>query len=167
MARDRLVKLRLGLGGAPIPIVPVNSFWGADWGDDGWIVVSDLQGRRVFRVNAETGVQEELPSATGMPSVVPGSRATLLGSRESSLHIPSRREGKVLAITGSDLRYLPTGHITYVDQGALWTVPFGVTARRTRSPRGTPPLAASRTPTPAPGGSVPRAPLAETPRPAR
>jgi eukaryotic-like serine/threonine-protein kinase len=133
LARDRLVKLRLGLAGSPIPIVPVNSFWGADWGDDGWIVVGDLQGRRVFRVNAETGAREELPSVTGVPRVLPRGRAILFGDTRKgtgSLYIPSRGVGRDLAIPGADLRYLPTGHVAYVSRGTLWAVPFELSGLR-------------------------------------
>ena len=39
-ANDKLSKVRLGFAGAPIPIMTVNSFVGANWGDDGWLVVS-------------------------------------------------------------------------------------------------------------------------------
>jgi Tol biopolymer transport system component len=131
MARDRLVKLRLGFAGAPIPIVPVNSFWGADWSDDGWIVVGDLQGRRAFRISAETGAREELPSVTGMPRALPGGRGLLFADRGTGkLYLPSRREGRDLAIRSSDLRYLPTGHIAYVGQGTLWAVPFDLSSLR-------------------------------------
>jgi serine/threonine-protein kinase len=119
-ARDQLSKVRLGFAGAPIPILTVNSFFGADWGEDGWLVVSDLQGRRVLRVNAETGVKEDLHFTMNRPQILPGGRGII---SDTSL-FPARRERRRLIAMGTDARVAPTGHITYAHQGALWAVPF-------------------------------------------
>jgi hypothetical protein len=96
-------------------------------------VVSDLQGRRLFRVNAETGAREELPSVMGVPRVLPRGRAILVSESwrgTGSLYLSSRRERRDLAVPGSDLRYLPSGHIAYVRQAALWAVPFDLSGLR-------------------------------------
>jgi serine/threonine-protein kinase len=120
-ARDQLSKVRLGFAGAPIPILTVNSFFGADWGEDGWIVVSDLQGRRVLRVNAETGAREDLHLMMARPQMLPGGRGIL---SDTSLFRSPRNERRRLIAQGTDARFAPTGHITYAHQGALWAVPF-------------------------------------------
>jgi serine/threonine-protein kinase len=120
-ARDQLSKVRLGFAGAPIPILTVNSFFGADWGDDGWIVVSDLQGRRVLRVNAETGVKEDLHLTMSRPHVLPGGRGVI---SDTSLFPSGGQEPRRLLAAGTDSRFAATGHITYAHQGALWAVPF-------------------------------------------
>ncbi len=132
VAGDQLKKLRVGFGGAPIPVTTVNSFQGADWGDDGWIVVADQQGRRSARVNAETGAREELrpPFRTG--KVLPGSRALL---SDVTVVIPRRHEERALLPTGTDGRYVPTGHIAYALQGDVWAAPFDLgTLRVTGEP---------------------------------
>jgi len=128
LARDQLNKVRIGFAGPPVPITTVNSFIGADWGDDGAIVVSDLQSRRTVRVNAETGAREELQPSMGAPRILPGGRGIISSdpwrSTPGSLFIPERHEVRALLASGSDVRYAPTGHITYAQQGALWAVPF-------------------------------------------
>ena len=120
-ARDQLSKVRLGFAGAPIPITAANSFAGAAWGEDGWIVVADLQGRRAARVNAETGVREDLRPGMHTPSILPGARGII---SDTSFFPPGGRERRRLLTAGTDSRYAPSGHITYAHQGALWAVPF-------------------------------------------
>ncbi len=120
-AHDKLSKVRLGFAGAPIPIMTVNSFVGADWGDDGWLVVSELQQRRVVRVNAETGLTEDLHLSMPRPQVLPGGRGII---SDTSLFLPGSYERQRLLTAGRDARYSPTGHITFAHQGALWAVPF-------------------------------------------
>ncbi|HUF34917.1 MAG TPA: protein kinase, partial [Gemmatimonadales bacterium] len=121
LARDQLSKVRIGFSGSPIPITAVNSFFGAGWGDDGWIVIADLQGRRAARVNAETGVREDLRPGMYTPSVLPGARGIL---SDTILFIPAKQERRRLLAAGTDARYAASGHITYAHQGALWAVPF-------------------------------------------
>ena len=120
-AHDQLSKVRIGFAGGPIPIVTVNSFFAADWGDDGWIVISDLQGRHILRVNAETGAKEELHLTMSQPKALPGGRGII---SDTSLFIGGNHERRRLLATGTDSRYAPTGHISYAHRGALWAVPF-------------------------------------------
>ncbi len=124
-ARDQLSKVRLGFAGSPSPIMTVNSFFGADWGDDGRLVVSDLQGRRVIRVNAETGATEDLHQIMNRPQVLPGGRGII---SDTSLFLPGSQERRRIVAAGTDARYAPTGHITYAHQGELWAVPFDLSA---------------------------------------
>ena len=123
-AHDQLSKVRLGFAGAPIPILTVNSFFSADWGDDGSIVVSDLQGRRVVRVNAETGVKQDLRRMMNHPKALPGGRGII---SDTSLFAAGVEERRRLLAAGTDARYAASGHITYAHQGALWAVPFDLT----------------------------------------
>ena len=84
-AQDRLSKVRPGLAGAPIPITTVNGFMGADWADDGWILLSEQQGRRATRVNPETGAREPLPTMYSLARAFPGGRGILRrGTRRRS-----------------------------------------------------------------------------------
>ncbi|MEP6574661.1 MAG: hypothetical protein ABJD11_18315, partial [Gemmatimonadota bacterium] len=126
-AHDQLSKVRIGLAGSPIPITSVNGFMGGDWGDDGSILISEQQGRRAFRVNAESGAREPLPRMYSMARSLPGGRGIL--SRDPTtlapgVYAPKEDKPKPLAVPGTDLRYAPTGHIVYAHQGALWAVPY-------------------------------------------
>ena len=127
-ARDQVSKVRLGVGGPPVPVVGVNTFFAADWADDGTIVVSDLQGRRVIRVNAETGAREALPYMVRLLDVLPGGRGTIT---DTSLIVPGEAEPRQLLATGSDTRYAPPGHLLFAQRGALWAVPFSLATLQT------------------------------------
>jgi serine/threonine-protein kinase len=122
-AEDQIRKVRIGIPGAPVTVMTVNSFNGADWGDDGWIVVSDMQSRRSVRVNAKTGTLDTLQPPLFRPKVLPGGRGLLSGR---SVMIPRRHQIRTLLAAGSDARYVPTGHLTYAFRGELWAVPFDV-----------------------------------------
>ena len=126
-AHDQLNKVRIGFAGPPIPILTVNSFFAADWGDDGWIVVSDLQGRHTVRVNAETGAKEDLHLTMNRPKVLPGGHGII---SDTSLFLPATNERRRLLTAGTDARYAPSGHITYAHQGELWAVPFDLSKLR-------------------------------------
>ncbi len=121
LVRDQLSKVRIGFAGSPIPITTANSFMNADWGDDGWIVVTDLQGRRSVRINAETGAREDLQIAMANPRVLPGARGIL---SNDSLYIPARHQRRGLLASGTDTHYAPAGFLTYAHRGQLWAVPF-------------------------------------------
>ncbi len=126
-AQDRLSKVRPGLAGAPIPITTVNGFMGADWADDGWILVSEQQGRRATRVNPETGAREPLRTMYSLARAFPGGRGILArdpATLAPAIYVSGERQPRLLAVPGTDLRYAPTGHLTYAHQGALWVVPF-------------------------------------------
>ena len=127
-ARDQVSKVRVGVGGPPVPVVGVNTFFAADWADDGTIVVSDLQGRRVSRINAETGAREELPYMVRLLDVLPGGRGTIT---DTSLIVPGETEPRRLLATGTDTRYAPPGYLLFAQRGALWAVPFSLTKLQT------------------------------------
>ncbi|MBA2627540.1 MAG: protein kinase [Gemmatimonadales bacterium] len=133
-AHDRLSKVRIGLPGSPIPITTVNGFLGGDWGDDGSILISEQQGRRAFRVNAETGAREPLRRMYSIARSLPGGRGIL--SRDPAtlapaVYVPKEEKPKPLGVPGTDLRYAPTGHMIYAHQGALWAVPFDLSRLET------------------------------------
>src|SRR5690606_2243582 len=128
-AQDRLSKVRPSLAGSPIPITTVNGFMGADWSDDGGILVSEQQGRRATRVDAETGAREPLPSLYSIARALPEGRGILArdpATLAPAIYVPGEDQPRPLSVPGTDLRYAPTGHITYAHQGALWVVPFGL-----------------------------------------
>ncbi len=130
LSGDHLMRVRPWFGGAPVPILDVNGFSGtagADWGDDGRIVVTDQQGRRTVRLDPETGTRETITPVAIAPKVLPGGRGILAGNQ---LIIPERHERQTLFASGSGSRYVPTGHLAYVRRSELWAVPFDLGARR-------------------------------------
>jgi len=115
-------------GGAVVTLCDVPVVRGAHWGDDDHIVVST--NRRLLRVPAAGGKPEELPSSgftQRTPYVLPGGQAILYsatsggeGYENARIEVLSlkTRQSKVVG-TGYFPRYLPSGHLTFVRQGAL------------------------------------------------
>ena len=112
--------------------------WGASWAPDDTIVFG--QGPDgIFRVSADGSAPEVLipvdaaigESAQG-PQLLPGGKAALftLGVGgdwdEAQVVVQSLDTGErsVLVEGGSDVRYVPTGHLVYALAGTLLAVPF-------------------------------------------
>jgi len=131
-ARDQLSKVRVGASGPPIPIASVNGFFAADWADDGTITVSDMQGRRVVRVDVATGAREDLRRSLRLLRALPGGRG-LLG--DTLLYLPGEADPRRVLPAGTDVRYAPSGYLTYGQRGAIWAAPFDLgTLRVTGEP---------------------------------
>ena len=120
-ARDQLSKVRMGVSGPPVPITRVNSFFAADWADDGGITLSELQGRRLVRIDPATGAREDLHRAMRLHRSLPGGRGILA---DSNLYLPGDAAPRRVLSGGTDVRYVPAGYLTYWLRGALWAVPF-------------------------------------------
>jgi serine/threonine-protein kinase len=113
---------------------------GASWGEDGNIVLAfGLRG--LFRIPSTGGVPTQLAElAQGeiihrWPQVLPGAKAVLFSAYNSitgldgaTIQVVSLRDGsrKPLIHDGTWGRYLPSGHLVYVDKGKLFAVPFDV-----------------------------------------
>jgi serine/threonine protein kinase/Tol biopolymer transport system component len=121
-------------GGSSETIAPVSSFRGADWGDDGNIVYADRRSG-IWRVSADGGEPELVVRVEGMvaghPELV-GDGKLLFGSlgeesaEQSQIMAATLARGvvKPLNLRGAQPRYLPSGHLVFVDQGRLKAVAF-------------------------------------------
>jgi eukaryotic-like serine/threonine-protein kinase len=140
----RLKKIPVG-GGAPVTLCEADQPFGATWGEDGTILFG--QGSRgIWQVPATGGgapVQairvQEGEQAHG-PQRLPGGGDWVLftlrpanpaswDSARGVVQSTSTGERKVLIEGGTDVRYLPTGHLMYVLRGTVLAVPFDVARR--------------------------------------
>jgi Tol biopolymer transport system component len=128
-------------GGSAIMLCAVNIATGGSWGEDGNIIAA--LGLR--------GVLSRIPSAGGTPTpvtelqngevthrwpqILPGGKAVLftagttdLGADEANIEVVSLTDHhtKTLVRGGTFGRYLPSGHLIYVNRGTLFAVPFDV-----------------------------------------
>jgi serine/threonine-protein kinase len=125
-------------GGAPVPLCETPNPYGASWAEDGRIVFA-IETEGIFQVPAAGGSRELLiridPNEVVFgPRILPGGRAVLftVGDRSgrswdyAKIVVQALESGKriVLDDGGTDVRYLPTGHLVYVRAGTLMAVPF-------------------------------------------
>jgi serine/threonine-protein kinase len=138
---DGKLKKIAAQGGAPVTLCdapfPIR---GASWGDDGNIVAAFNQGSSgLVRVPSGGGTPTEVTRLTGekvetahaWPQVLPGSQAVLFtaygtGYDEAEIAVISLKSGerKTLHRGGFSGRYLPSGHLVYLQQNTLWAAPF-------------------------------------------
>jgi serine/threonine-protein kinase len=127
-------------GGAPVKLCDAVNPWGASWGADDRIVFG--QGAEgIFQVSANGGEKELLirmdseSEAAHGPQILPGGEAVLFTLRsgggpwdDAQIMVQALETGerKVLVNGGTDARYVPTGHLVYVQEGTLLAVPFDV-----------------------------------------
>ena len=114
---------------------------GASWSEDG-AIIANLDSYHLFRVPASGGEPQVIgkPEEHGertwrWPQVLPGSEdvlftglvaATGAAFNSANIEVLSLKSGRVKVVRrGGYLgRYLPTGHLIYFRQGALYGVPF-------------------------------------------
>jgi hypothetical protein len=127
-------------GGAAIALCDAPNPRGGSWGEDGNILAS---------LAAVGGVLARIPSAGGIPTpvtelapgeathrwpqILPGGKAVLLtthtatsgfdGANIEVISLADHRR-KTLQRGGTFGRYLPSGHVVYVNRGTLFAVPF-------------------------------------------
>jgi serine/threonine protein kinase/Tol biopolymer transport system component len=139
-------------GGAPVTLCGVEGVWrGAAWGKDGFII-ANLDNSHLVRVPENGGTPEMLsarPEDHGeqtwrWPQILPGGEYVLFtGSRgpgvgegyeDANLEVLSLKTGKVTVLHrgGYFGRYLPSGHLTYVQRGTLFAMPFDLATLKTR-----------------------------------
>jgi len=126
-------------GGVPVTLCSVDQPRGASWGDDGNLVVALAPLMALSRVPAAGGAPARLTKlAAGevthrWPQVLPGGEAVIFTAspaaviqENAKIEAFSLKTGKtkVLVSGGYYGRYLPSGHIVYVHQGALFGVGF-------------------------------------------
>jgi serine/threonine-protein kinase len=131
-------------GGTPQTVAKATSFGNGSWLPDGTIVFhpADAPGG-LLRISAEGGEPEVLTEILAgedhhaSAQLLPGGDALLFsafstwqGSQDpaspSSINLLSlaTRERTTLLPKGAHARYLPTGHLVYLDGGTLFAVPF-------------------------------------------
>ena len=131
-------------GGPSIKIcdLPERGFFGASWGPDDTIIFATVAG--LWQVSAAGGEPEALTGSSldgtedhyhWWPEVLPDGRSVLFTETPAGSTTATRRiavlslesgESTVLLSGGSNPHYVPTGHLVYGVDGALWTVPFDV-----------------------------------------
>jgi Tol biopolymer transport system component len=138
-AQAKLKKVSVD-GGAPISVSEAGGFArGGSWGEDGNIVFALSVTSALSRVPSSGGTPTPLTElAQGevthrWPQVLPGSKAVLFtaassanGSRTANIEVMSlgSHHRKTLQRGGTFGRYLPSGHLVYVNSGTLFAVPF-------------------------------------------
>ncbi len=131
-------------GGEPSTLCDVpTALRGADWGEDGNIVfgVAGLSG--LARIPATGGGAPQsltTPSGKGeathrWPQILPGGQAILFtghtsgaGFDDANIEVVVLKTGKTKVVQrgGYFGRYLPSGHLVFLHQGALFAVPFNL-----------------------------------------
>jgi serine/threonine-protein kinase len=138
-AGGKLKKVRV-TGGDVVTICDVTLFRGGDWTEDGHIIFAPSSRGALFRVSADGGTPEpftKLNTDAGeithrFPQVLPGG-TVLYTSHTNSVSFdeaqiiaqpPGGRPPKIVIRGGYVARYVPTGHLLYLRNGALLAVPF-------------------------------------------
>jgi Tol biopolymer transport system component len=128
-------------GGTPLTICKVDRSRGASWGPDGTIVLAPSSNSGLFKVSAAGGEPQPLTTLNAeakefthrWPQILPGGREVLFTSHSSNadfgdavLEIVRLDTGvrTVIHRGGSYGRYVPSGHIVYLQQGTLFAAPF-------------------------------------------
>jgi len=151
-AQSKLKKISAE-GGAATVLCELSGNGSGAWGEDGNIVVSLGASTQLFRIPSTGGALTpitELDRTRGetthrWPQVLPRAKAVLFTAHNSShvgfdgasiqvVSVQDRRR-KTVQPGGTYGRYLPTGHLIYVNKGTLFAVPFDLDRLE---PRGTP-----------------------------
>ena len=130
------LKKTLVAGGSPVAIVTASDLQGASWGENDEIIATLDSTGRLFRVPVDGG--EPVPvfePAAGTnarwPQHLPGGAILFTqtrGGTASGVHVVRLGDGtsRELLPSGTYGRYLPSGHLLYVDRGTLLAAPFDV-----------------------------------------
>jgi len=133
-------------GGAPISLGDFPAVRGADWGDDGNIILGIPNGP-LGRIPSAGGSMQPIgklqdgETSQRWPQILPGGEAIVFtahsssaGFDEANIEVLSLKTGKtrILQHGGYFGRYLPSGHLAYLHQGTLFAVPFDLVRYETR-----------------------------------
>ncbi|MHC4191849.1 MAG: TolB family protein, partial [Planctomycetota bacterium] len=127
-------------GGTPKFLSEAPHFWGGVWLDDGTIIFSPGRETGLFSVPATGGISKPLTTLDleegevghWWPAVLPNNDVLFTSNREKQgiwenrLEVVSRASGtrKVVLDGGEFGRYLPSGHLIFVQNGALFGARF-------------------------------------------
>jgi serine/threonine-protein kinase len=133
-------------GGAAVTLCDSDGPRGAWWGEDGYII-ANLDLFNLYRVPEAGGqparIRRDNGRAWRWPQILPGGEVVLItagagagnGFEDADIEAVSLKTGtslKTLHRGGYFGRYLPTGHVVYVHDGALFAVPFNAGRLETR-----------------------------------
>jgi serine/threonine-protein kinase len=138
---DRKIKKISAGGGAVVTLCDAPGMIAPSWGDDGTIIAALGWGTGLSRIPSSGGQPTpvtELDRAKsehrhGWPQVLPGSRAVLFSSQrlaenfdDADIDVVSLKTGARTTIHhgGFFARYLPSGHVVWIHQNALYAAPF-------------------------------------------
>jgi serine/threonine-protein kinase len=125
-------------GGSPVILCDASDLLGASWGEGDTIIAALGAPGKLWRIPAEGGVPQVAidisPESTWArwPQILPGGQfvmytaTTGAGADRATIEVQSISGGnrKVLVSGGAFGRYLPSGHLAYVNQGTLYAMPF-------------------------------------------
>jgi len=137
VADGKLQKTLLDGGGSPIALTDVAGVLGGAWGEDGNIIAPFGRASVLSRLPDEGGTPAPLIDlgVEGVqprwPQLLPGGRAVLYSAHAgigATSYIAAARlddgRSKTLVAPGAHPRYLPSGHLVYLDRGTLFGVAF-------------------------------------------
>jgi serine/threonine-protein kinase len=148
-AESKLKKVPVG-GGATIVLCNAPTGMGGSWVEDSAIIAALNVSGGLSRIPANGGAASpltELDRAHGeathrWPQILPGGKAVLFtahsqqvgGFDEARIQVISlgNRQTKTLVPGGTFGRYLPSGHLVYVNRGTLFGVPFDLDSLEVR-----------------------------------
>jgi serine/threonine protein kinase len=126
-------------GGAAIPLTDAPGPYGGSWGPDDTIIAKLRSADGLEQISAIGGtpvaVTTLLPGERdhNWPQILPGGKAVLFSANTrvggwdgATIEVMSLndRQRKTLVRGGTFGRYLPSGHLIYVNSGTLFAVPF-------------------------------------------
>jgi Tol biopolymer transport system component len=143
---DRLFKVPVE-GGKPVEVCAAPFYWGGTWDVDGDIFFGSLGS--IYRVPARGGKSAVVLAGSTVagkpgyryPEALPGGGALLVtasteGDDYTNASIVlldlATHEVRPLVDRGADARYVPTGHLVFVRDGALMAVPFDLERKQIR-----------------------------------
>ena len=129
---DGQIKRVAVTGGAPVALAPANAPYGPSWSVDDTILFGAAEG--IFRVAGAGGSPELISAAESgeagfaRPQLLPGGERilfTTVPGGQVVIQSLVTGERRVLIDAGVGYaRYVPTGHLVYVQDGTLLAVPF-------------------------------------------
>ena len=137
-AQGKLKKISVE-GGAVITLCDAPYLLGGSWGEDGSIIAALNTNTSLSRVPSAGGTPTpvtELQSGEGThrwPQILPGGKAVLFTANSGAIGFDTANievmsladhQRKTLQRGGTFGRYLPSGHLLYVNRGTLFAVPF-------------------------------------------
>jgi Tol biopolymer transport system component len=133
-------------GGAPTSLCELPALRGADWGEDGNLILG-ISSNSLGRIPASGGTIQRLGKLENgdisqrWPQILPGGEAILFtghnastGFDDANIYVLFLKTGKskIVQRGGYFGRYLPSGHLVYLHQGTLFAVPFDLNRYETR-----------------------------------
>lgn len=130
-------------------ICPIPDYFGGTWGEDGTIYFVGEEQKGIWRVPAGGGNAAPIATAVRVggkdenrgilwPQLLPGGKSLIVSDEDASRWGNARmldlatRKLKDIVPSALSARYVPTGHLLYVDSaGTLFAVPFDLTSGRT------------------------------------